>query len=396
MTWGELAESTVVAPDAARLVATFAADLPVLIAEAEELIACESPSSDLAAVARSAAVVARIGRAHLGVDPEVLVIAGCTHLRWRFGSARRRVVVLGHHDTVWPVGAIEQHPVGTRDGVLRGPGCFDMKVGVVMAIHAVASLEAADGVTLLITGDEEIGSTTSRTLIEDEARGCDAALVLEASAPGGALKVQRKGRAHYDVRIDGRAAHAGLEPEKGVNAAVELAHQLLAAQALAAPEAGTTVTPSLVRGGTAANTVPAAASFSLDVRAVTAGELHRVDDAVHSLRPVLEGARVLVTGAIDRPPLERSASAALFSGAIELAAALGDDDLRGMAVGGGSDGNLTAALGVPTLDGLGAMGDGAHADHEHVLVDALPARTALVALLIARVLRSEPTSGSPT
>lgn len=385
-------------PDPVALVAALSAALPAMVQEIETIVGCESPSRDLAAVARSAEAVAAVGAARLGSEPELLRVDGCTHLRWRFGDGPRRVLLLGHHDTVWPLGTLTRLPAVTREGILRGPGCLDMKAGVVMALHALASLasltasggpDALDGVTLLVTGDEEIGSPTSRALIEDEARGCRAALVLEAAADG-ALKLARKGRAHYEVAIAGVAAHAGLEPEKGVNAAIELAHQLLAVQRLADPAAGTTVTPSLVRGGSSANTVPDAASFSVDVRGVAQAELERVDAAMRALPAVLPGARVEVAGSIDRPPLERAASERLFGLASELAPALGFDRLRGVAVGGGSDGNLTAALGVPTLDGLGAVGDGLHAEHEHVVVDELPRRTALVALLVAHLLQREP------
>lgn len=386
--------SAMTKPDPVALLAALRAGLPAIVEEIETLVACESPSRDLAAVRRSAEAVAVVGTARLGVAPELLQIDGCTHLRWRFGPGPRRVLLLGHHDTVWPLGTLERLPAVTRDGVLRGPGCLDMKAGVVIALHALsalaanAGLDALDGLTLLVTGDEEIGSPTSRALIEDEARGCRAALVLEAAADG-ALKLERKGRAHYEIAIAGRAAHAGLEPQLGVNAAIELAHQLLAVERLADPAAGTTVTPSLVRAGRSANTVPDAATFSVDVRGVTRAELERVDTAIRRLAPVLPGAELEVAGAIDRPPLERAASERLFVRARELAPAVGLDGLRGVAVGGGSDGNLTAALGVPTLDGLGAVGAGLHAEHEHVLVDELPRRTALVASLIAHLLQGE-------
>ncbi len=177
---------------------------------------------------RSADVVARVGARRLGVEPERIVIDGRTHLRWRLGAGPSRVLVLGHHDTVWPIGSLATRPCTVDGGVLRGPGCFDMKAGLAMAFHALAGLDDRDGVTLLVTGDEELGSPSSRALIEDEARAAQAALVLEASADGGALKTERKGVSLYDVRVIGRAAHAGLEPEHGVNATVELAHQVLA------------------------------------------------------------------------------------------------------------------------------------------------------------------------
>lgn len=359
---------------------------PALLADVEALVTCESPSADLAAVARSADAVAGVGAARLGAAPERIVLEGRTHLRWRFGPGPARVLVLGHHDTVWPLGTLTTHPHTVRDGVLRGPGCFDMKAGLAMAFHAVAALPDRAGVTILVTGDEEIGSPTSRGLIEDEAAGCAAALVLEASAHGGALKTERKGVSLYDVGIEGRAAHAGLEPEAGVNAAVELAHQLLAVAGFASPAHGTTVTPSVAAAGTTTNTVPARGGFSVDVRVRDAAEQARVDAAMRGLRPALPGARVAVSGGPNRPPLESSASAALFARAQRLAGELGLPPLVAAAVGGASDGNFTAGIGVPTLDGLGAVGGGAHADSEHVLVDALPGRTALVAALLADLL----------
>ena len=361
-------------------------ELPQLLTDIQELVICESPSPDHAAVAASADVVARIGTRYLGVEPERLVLDGVTHLRWRLGHGPRRVLLLGHHDTVWPLGSLVTHPFGIDDGELRGPGCFDMKAGVVMALRAAAALADADGVTVLVTGDEELGSPTSRTLIEQEATGCAAALVLEAAAEGGALKIERKGVSLYRVEAHGRAAHAGLEPERGVNATIELAHQVLAVEALADPERGTTVTPTVLSAGTATNTVPASGGFAVDVRVTDADEQARVDAAMHALRPVLAGASLTVTGGPNRAPLDAASSAELFARAQRLASDHGLPPVTGAAVGGASDGNFTAGVGTPTLDGLGASGGGAHADHEHVLVDELPARTALLTVLVADLL----------
>lgn len=361
-----------------------------MIEDIERLVTCESPSEDLDAVARSADVVADLGSRLLGEPPERIVIDGRTHLRWRFGPSPR-VLLLGHHDTVWPLGSLAQHPFEVRDGILRGPGCFDMKAGIVMAMHAIASLDDREGVTFLVTGDEEIGSPSSRTLIEDAARGCPAALVLEASADGGALKTERKGASLYTVRIEGRAAHAGLEPERGVSATIEVAHQVLAVAALGDPAAGTTVTPTRLESGTTTNTVPADGRFAVDVRARTTAEQDRVDRAMHALRPVLPGARIHVTGRPNRPPLQAGASAKLFDRASRLADALGLEPLVAAAVGGASDGNFTAGVGTPTLDGLGAVGGGAHAAHEHVLVDQLEPRTRLLTALAAELLEEERT-----
>ena len=367
-------------------------DLRALLDDLRELVECESPSSDLAAVARSADVVARVGAARLGVEPERIVLDGRTHLRWRLGPGPTRVLLLGHHDTVWPLGSLATRPFSVVDGVLRGPGCFDMLAGVVMAFHAAASLPAPEGVTILLTGDEELGSPSSRGLIEDEARGAEAALVLEASADGGALKVERKGVSLYEVLVHGRAAHAGLEPELGVNATLELAHQALAVSDLGDPRVGTTVTPTVSAAGTTTNTVPAGGSFSVDVRVRTVAEQDRVDAAMRALRPVLAGATIEVVGGPNRPPLERSASAALF----ERAQRLGLVDLTAASVGGASDGNFTAGVGTPTLDGLGAVGGGAHAEDEHVLVDQLLPRTALLAALVADLLVSTTNHPEPT
>jgi glutamate carboxypeptidase len=363
-------------------VALMAARLPDMLADIEELVRCESPSSVLPAVTASAEVVARVGERRLGVAPERIVIEGRTHLRWRLGGGPSRVLLLAHHDTVWPLGSLLTHPFTVNDGVLRGPGCFDMKTGLALALHAAALLRDPSGVTLLVTGDEEVGSPTSRSLIEREAAGCAAALVLEASADGGALKTERKGTSMYRVRARGRAAHAGLEPERGVNATIELAHQVLAATALADAGRGTTVTPTVISAGRTVNTVPDEGAFDTDVRMWDGAEQDRIDAAMRALHPVLAGARLEVTGGPNRPPLAAEASMALFARACDLAADLGLAPLASAAVGGASDGNFTAGVGTPTLDGLGAVGGGAHADDEHVLVGELPGRAALLLALL--------------
>ncbi|MGX7681561.1 M20 family metallopeptidase [Jatrophihabitans sp. DSM 45814] len=354
-----------------------------MLDEIEYLVRCESPSSDRVAVARSADAVSVVGISHLGFSPERIVLDGRTHLLWRTGK-RPRVLILGHHDTVWPIGSLETHPFEIAGDKMRGPGCFDMKAGIVMAFHAMSRLGDHDGIAVLITGDEELGSPTSRALIEEHARGCRAALVLEAAGPGGALKTERKGVSQYNVRIHGRAAHAGLEPERGVNATVEAAHQVLTIASWGT--ADTTVTPTKLEAGTTRNTVPAEAWFSVDVRVRDAEAQSRIDASMRSLRPVLAGSRLDLDGGPNRPPLSRRASAELFAVAARLADDLGLGPLSEIAVGGGSDGNLTAGIGTPTLDGLGAIGGGAHADDEHVLVGALPARVSLLTALIASQL----------
>ncbi len=376
------------------------AQLSPLLADAERLIRHESPSDDRAAIVASAELVAavvgaRFEAAGIAVDVERIVIDGCPHLRWRLGAGPRRVLILAHHDTVWPIGTLEECPFSIEGGVMRGPGCFDMVVGLTQAVHALVALaqthgaDAVDGVTLLVTGDEEIGSLTSRELIETEATGCDAVLVLEASGPGGAVKTARKGVSLYSVEAIGKAAHAGLEPEKGVNASIEIAHQIPRIAALANPAHGTTVTPTRLAAPTTVNTVPARARIDVDVRASTVTEQHRVDDAIRALPPELAGARLEVGGGINRPVMERASAADLFARALALAPAAGIDGLAEIAVGGASDGNFTAGIGVPTLDGLGAVGGGAHAVDEHVLVEHIVPRTALVALLIRDVLKGD-------
>lgn len=371
-------------------------ELPSIVSDIESLVSCESPSADLEAVAASAEVVAAVGTARLGSPPERIVVDGRTHLRWRFGPARPRVLVLGHHDTVWPVGSLARHPFTVTGGVLRGPGCFDMKAGLVLAFHAVAALEDPSGVTILVTGDEEVGSPSSRALIEAEASGCAAALVLEASADGGALKTERKGVSLYEVGVHGRAAHAGLEPHRGVNATVELAHQVLAVAALADAVHGTSVTPTTMSAGTTSNTVPAAGLLQVDVRVRHAVEQERVHAAMCGLQPLLDGARLEVRGGANRPPLDRSSSADLFERVTGVARRLGLPSPTSAAVGGASDGNFTAGVGTPTLDGLGAVGGGAHAPDEHVLVTELAPRNALLAALIEDLLAAPPTSRPTT
>lgn len=365
--------------------------LPTMLADLEELVLHESFSADHAAVARSAEAVGALGRRLLGTGPETIVIDGVTHLRWVFGTPR--VLLVGHHDTVWPIGSLQDHPWSVADGIARGPGVLDMKAGLVQMFHALASLPSPDGVCVLINGDEEVGSATSRELIEESARGCAAAFVLEAAADEeGALKTARKGTSRYEVVVRGRAAHAGQEPHRGVNAAVEAAHQVLSIAAFGASMGavgGThsvlgsaTVTPTLLSAGSARNTVPALARVSVDVRVPTSAAQDRVDELMRGLTARTPGARLEVLGGRQRPPLEPESSGELFALACRLAAELGEQPLRGAAVGGASDGNYTAAAGCPTLDGLGAVGAGAHADSEYVEIARMVPRARLLARLI--------------
>lgn len=370
--------------------------LPEMMADLEQLVRCESPSADLAAVRRSAELIAAIGTGRLGSVPDRIEIDGCSHLRWRFGKGPNRIIVLAHHDTVWPIGSLLTHPWSNEAGVVRGPGTVDMKAGLVQAIHALSVLiergAPLDGVVLLVTGDEEIGSVTSRWLIEDEARGCEACFVFEGAGPRGSLKTGRKGTSLYRIEVTGRAAHAGAEPEKGVNSSVELAHLILAVGTLGDPELGTSVTPTVAGAGTTTNTVPASAFLNVDVRAGTAVEQQRVDLALRAIAPTLPGSVLTVLGGINRPPMEVSSGAELFERAVRLGRRDGLGEFTQSSVGGASDGNFTAGVGVPTLDGFGAIGGGAHADSEHVLLASLVPRSALLVALIRDLL--DPASSS--
>lgn len=346
-----------------------------MLDELGALVEAESPTDDVDACARCAGVLAEIGMARLGAAPER--VDGS--LLWRFGEPTR-VLLVGHLDTVWPLGTLAEMPFAVRDGRATGPGVFDMKAGLVQGLHALASLDSLDGITLLVTSDEETGSRRSRSLIEDEARGARAALVLEPSADGGALKIGRKGVSMYTLRVRGRAAHAGLEPENGVNALIELSHQVLVLAGIARSDLGTSVTPTVATAGSATNVVPEVAIVHIDVRCASREEQQRVDEAMRSLPPVLDGAEVVITGGPNRPPMPESSAAALFERAQQI-----DPTLRGVVVGGGSDGNFTAGVGTPTLDGLGAVGGGAHARDEWIDVGAMAERARLVAQLITRI-----------
>ncbi|MET9022837.1 M20 family metallopeptidase [Actinopolymorpha sp. NPDC004070] len=365
--------------------------LPGMVDDLGTLVRQESPSADLAAVAASADVVAELGERLTGQAPERIVADGRTHLRWRFGDASdgRRVLLLGHHDTVWPVGSLTEHPWQVHDGRAYGPGCFDMKAGLVQLFHALSVLPSRDGVTVLVTGDEEVGAPSSRGLIQQEARAGAAAFVLEASADGGALKTARRGVSHYEVRVRGRAAHAGLEPWNGANAGVALAHLVVGLADLDEGPHGPTVTPTVLAAGTTNNTVPADASVHVDVRVASAADRDRIDAAIRDLDPVVPGTAVDVRAGWAHPPLEPSATAELFALAQRAAGELGLEPLTGASVGGASDGNIAAGVGTPTLDGLGAVGADAHAPGEYVEVAHLPRRAALLARLV-ELVRDQP------
>ena len=361
--------------------------LPEMVEALEALVVSESPSADSAACESCASIADDLALDLLGRSGEQVIVDGRTHLRWRFGE-QTRVLLVGHLDTVWPTGTVARWPFGVRGDQASGPGVFDMKAGVVQLLFAVALVgerHGLDGVTVVLTTDEEVGSPTSRGLLAEEAHGARAALIVEPSFDG-ALKTERKGVALYRLEAVGRAAHAGLNPEQGINAALEIARQVQQLAELAQPSAGTTVTPSLVSAGTAANTVPASAVAHFDVRFVSREEAERVAAGFAAVRPTVSGATTNVKRDTFVPPLERSSTGELFELAKGLQADLGLPPLREASVGGGSDGNHLAALGVPTLDGLGAVGDHAHGEGEFILVSAMAERAALLAALVSELL----------
>jgi glutamate carboxypeptidase len=352
-----------------------------MLADLRLLVDTESPSRDVEALNGSADVLAEMMDRLLGARPTLVESPVGPHVHWR-GGGTPTVLIVGHHDTVFPAGTVAQRPFAVADGKATGPGVFDMKAGIVQALYGLSLLDDLSHVEVLLTADEEVGSGSSRALIEERALACGAVLVLEPSADGGALKTGRKGTGTFEIVVHGRASHAGLEPEKGINALVEAAAQVLRIDEFGDPATGTTVTPTLARAGTADNVVPAEARLTVDVRVVEPGEKERVETLMAGLAPTVAGARIEVSGGIGRPPMHESASATLFPVAQQVAQRLGLGHLDGVAVGGGSDGNFTAAIGVATLDGLGAVGAGAHADHEYVLVDTIADRAALLAGIV--------------
>ncbi len=356
-----------------------------MLSDLEYLVSVESPSHDVEAITRSAGAVHDVIKRRLGHEAELVDSDAGPHVHARFGSGSR-VLIVGHHDTVFPIGALAARPFAVSNGRATGPGVFDMKAGIVQAVHALSLLDDLDGVELLITADEEVGSKTSRALIEERALACGAVLVLEPSADRGALKTGRKGTGTFEVIVHGRAAHAGLEPEKGINSLVAAAQLITRIATFGDPATGTTVTPTVATAGTADNVVPAMTRVRVDARVSAAGEKERVERLMSTLASDVPGVGVEVTGGLDRPPMPESASASLFAVARSAAAQAGLDELNGVTVGGGSDGNFTAAIGVPTLDGLGAVGGGAHADHEYVVIDTMIDRSRLVAAIVAELL----------
>jgi glutamate carboxypeptidase len=360
----------------------------------ERFVRYESPSYDKAAVDRFGAIVAAEWRKRHALVQVLKQSKAGNHVRAEIGRAQRsaapgQILVLGHLDTVYPLGTLEKMPFRVAAGKAFGPGTFDMKAGLVMALFAVDALRWAGvaprkKLVFLWTSDEEVGSRTSRSVIEKEARRSDAVLVLEPSfGQRGALKTARKGVGTAEIIVYGRAAHAGIDPGAGVNAVHELALQIAGVMKLSDPQRGITVQTTVIEGGTASNVVPESARAQVDIRFVRRADGRRIEEKLRNLRPILRGARIEVRGGVNRPPLERTAGVRrLFLHAQSLMRAAGLR-LDEASTGGGSDGNFTAALGVPTLDGLGAVGDGAHSAHEHVLIRSLPERGALLAGLLA-------------
>src|ERR1700722_7189448 len=366
--------------------------LPGMVDLLGDFVSMESPSHDKVAVDAMGKRVAEEWRQR-GAWVTTLAQKVCgNHVRAELIAAQghrlRPILVLGHLDTVYPKGTLAQMPLRVARGRTFGPGTFDMKGGLVIALFAVDALRALKfplrrNLIFLWNSDEEIGSGSSRRIIEREARKCEAVFVLEpALGPGGSLKTQRKGVGEIQISVTGRAAHAGINPQDGLNAVHELAFQIARLAEFNDPAHGITVQANIIEGGSATNVVAEKASARVDVRFSHAADARPLEKKLMELHPILKGTRIEVSGGLDRPPLERTAAIGeLFEKARELAGQIGFS-LAEASTGGGSDGNFTAALGVPTLDGMGAVGDGAHGSGEHVVNRALPERAALLASLL--------------
>ncbi len=365
--------------------------LPQMLAALRRFVTAESPSLEKAAADRCCGVIAeewnehgarveRIAQKHRG---DLLRI---THAPGNFRPSGQ-LLVLGHYDTVYSTGTLAGMPFRVRGGKAYGPGTFDMKAGIVQALFALQALQRVEiplrkRIVFLWTSDEEIGSESSRKFFEAEARRSDAVFVLEPSfGPRGLLKTARKGVGEAELIVHGRASHAGLAPQEGINAIHELARQLARIEKWNDLRGGVTINAGIIEGGKRTNVIPELARVVLDLRALRVPDMRRLERRLHALRPLQRGARLEITGGFDRPPLERKMSTALFARANSLAKQM-NLSLGECTVGGGSDGNFTAALSIPTLDGLGAVGDGAHSSHEHVFIDTMPERAALLAALL--------------
>jgi glutamate carboxypeptidase len=359
-----------------------------------QLVETESPSDNKQAVDRLGALIAGRFEGLGGHAKFHRVQSFGDHLRVDFDGSRggKPVLLLGHLDTVYPIGTLATMPCRVADGRLFGPGAFDMKSGIALMLHAIEALRSwhedtlPRPVNILLVSDEEVGSETSRRITENLAKKSAAVLVLEPShGPGGAVKTARKGIGEYVLNVTGKAAHSGLDFEKGQSAILELATQIIAISKLIDMKRGLTLNVGTVRGGTRVNVIPAEASAVLDVRVARKQDAAGIDRKLRSLKTFNRKCKLEITGGMNRPPMERTPTvAALFKKASEIAKQLGWK-LEEAAVGGGSDGNFTAALGIPTLDGLGGVGEGAHATHESILISELPRRAALLAELIASI-----------
>lgn len=357
-----------------------------------EFVRCESPSHDKPSVDRMARLVAGEWRKR---EANVEVLQQKTrgnHVRAEVqlgGRGYSQVLVIGHMDTVYPLGTLAKMPFRISNGRAWGPGTFDMKAGLVLALAAVDALissgvRSKKRLVFFWNSDEEIDSESSRRLIEREAKRSEAVLVLEpALGTKGHLKTGRKGVGTAEIVVTGRSAHAGLNPQTGINAVHELALQTARLMKMNDSRRGITVQVTVVKGGTVSNVVPESARALMDLRVTNLADAAPLEKKLHSLRPILKGARIEMRGGINRPPLERTPGVLrLFHHAQELMRAIGVEVDEAFA-GGGSDGNFTAALGIPTLDGLGAVGNSAHSASEHVVIRSLPERTALIAGLLA-------------
>ncbi len=354
--------------------------LEPMLAALEALVRCESPSEDIGACRSVVTLASDIATRVLGIPAQIKEIEGRPVFWW--GAEKPEVLLLAHLDTVWPVGSYQ--PLWEINGdVLRGPGTFDMKAGFVQALFALKGIEGS--VALVATTDEETGSHASKALIKDLSSQAKAVLVLEASLDG-KVKTGRKGTAMYQIIVHGLASHAGLEPEKGVNTTTEIAHAILKLEALENLQHGTTVVPTLLHSGNTTNTVPDLAVLDIDARSFSQAELERVDREIKSFTAVNPRAKIEVTGGLNRPPLQPISTQALYKRAEKVAAAIGMSPLGSAEVGGASDGNFAAAAGAQVLDGLGAIGGGAHAPNEWVSIKSMQERSDFLHALIKDIL----------
>jgi glutamate carboxypeptidase len=348
----------------------------------QRLVECESPTEDLASCNQVVDLAIEIANKLL-TTPATKISENGRPVFW-WGAKNPKIVLLCHLDTVWPKGSF-QPTWKIESDIATGPGVFDMKAGFIQALYAVSQVSGAqENVALVATTDEETGSATSKELIERLAKTAQAVLVFEASLDG-KVKTGRKGTAMYQVVVTGKASHAGLEPEKGINATTELAKLVMQISTLENPEFGTTAVPTVMQSGTTTNTVPALAKLDIDVRSFTISELNRIDKSIRALSSDI--AKVEVTGGVNRPPLETSSSMELYEKLEKVAKDLGLSPIGHASVGGASDGNLAAAAGAKVLDGLGAIGMGAHAPSESIKISTIEERIKLTTAFINELLK---------